>query len=412
MNNLILKYRKKTLLVIEQFIVSGGNFLGSVLIAKFLGLNLYSTFATIQIGQMFLGSFHQAIIIAPLTSIVPGLKNNKKKFISAILFLHITFLSIVVILAFVSSVIGIGFIEIPLLPIVIYILLLLTYDVIRKLLYINNKNRTLVVLNSIAYLLPLGLIVLNLKSISIINVLWYYNLSLIIAIAVGVYIKRELINFTLWNKDDLHSIWNFTKWLFAKSIVQWFSGNYFIIVAGMVLGKNAIGAIRIVQNLFGLFNVILMVCENYLAVKSAKIISAYGIKSLQQFQQKILFKLSLIVLFLLIIVAFFSSSILQGIYGEEYNKYYFLVIAFSILYFFIFINLSPTFLLRASLITKPIFISYVLSSIFGLLSAHYLIESFGVIGVAFGLIGSQIIIYIWNKLAVNRLIMLNLKPLV
>jgi O-antigen/teichoic acid export membrane protein len=392
--------------------VSGGNFSGSILIAKFLGLNLYSTFATIQIGQMFLGSFHQAIIIAPLTYIVPGLKNNKMEFISAILFLHITFLSIVVILAFIASVLGVVFIEMSLLPIVIYVILLLTYDVIRKLLYINNQNRVLIILNSIAYLLPLGLILLNLKTLSIISILWYYNLSLIVSIVIGIYIKRDLVNITIWGNDDLYSIWSFSKWLFAKSIVQWFSGNYFIIVAGIILGKNAIGAIRIVQNLFGLFNVILMVCENYLAVKSSQIIKLHGSKELHRFQQKILFKLSMMVFFLLITVAFFSQSILHTVYGEEYSHYYYLVVAFSILYFFIFINLSPTFLLRASLITKPIFISYVLSSIFGLLSAHYLIESFGIVGVVLGLIISQIIIYTWNRLAVNRLMMLNIKPLV
>lgn len=402
MNKLYLKYRDKSLIIGEQFVVSGGNFLSGVLIAKALGLEIYSIFATIQIIQLFFGGFHQAFIIAPLTSIYPGLKANKKLFLSTLIIIHIAFIGILTSVAACINLLNYELLKTSIPLVLLYITLILTYDVIRKVLFIHNNNLALIIMNIIAYILPIGILLFDANNLT--AILWSYSACISLSIIIGVYLKRKLITPLSFQVYSFKIIWNFAKWLLAKSMVQWFSGNYFIIVAGIVMGKNSIGVIRIIQNLFGLFNVILMVCENYLSVASAKIRADHGASKLREYQKTLFLKLGIGVGFILIVISFLSPTILSLVYGKEYEHYYYLVIAFSVLYFFIFINLSPRFLLRASLITKPLFFSYVISAFFGLISAYYLIEKLELLGVVVGLIGSQILILVWNKRAVKRLI--------
>jgi O-antigen/teichoic acid export membrane protein len=54
-------------------------------------------------------------------------------------------------------------------------------------------------------------------------------------------------------------------------MVQWFSSNFFTLVAGIYLGVNALGALRLVQSFFGVINVILQTVENYYLPKTAQL---------------------------------------------------------------------------------------------------------------------------------------------
>jgi O-antigen/teichoic acid export membrane protein len=267
-----------------------------------------------------------------------------------------------------------------------------------------KKYGKLIVVNSIAYIAPLiTMVALSLiYKLSLNSVLYILSAFFTISFILGGLLIKSSITIKNVKKRILLNTWKFSKWLVGKAIVQWLSGNYFIVIAGLILGKNTIGVIRIVQNLFGVLNVLLMAIENYLAIKSSAIYSHDGIKALVKFQYHVLFRISFFILFILGVVSLFSQSIIMTLYGVEYTEYYYLVYWFSILYVIIFLNLPNRFVLRTLLKTNVIFYSYVASTIFSLLFARPLINTYGIIGVAIGLIACQLIMFCWNHIMVFK----------
>jgi O-antigen/teichoic acid export membrane protein len=123
------------------------------------------------------------------------------------------------------------------------------------------------------------------------------------------------------------------KWLFSASIVQWFSSNFFTLVAGIYLGINALGALRLVQSFFGAINVILQTVENYYLPKRLNCI----IKTKRK-KKTLLFNLSkgMMILGALITLFFiFSEPLITLLGGEKYKDYGFVIKLVSVLYFVI-----------------------------------------------------------------------------
>ena len=64
--------------IFNQFIVSGGNFLTSFILIKFLGLRNFGIFSSIWILIISSNIFQQAFIINPFLSISPKLSSIRK----------------------------------------------------------------------------------------------------------------------------------------------------------------------------------------------------------------------------------------------------------------------------------------------------------------------------------------------
>ena len=68
-------------------------------------------------------------------------------------------------------------------------------------------------------------------------------------------------------KETMTRHFEFSKWLLGTAMLQWLSGNYFIIAAASILGPIAVGAVRMVQNIMGLCHVLFLAMENFLPVE-------------------------------------------------------------------------------------------------------------------------------------------------
>ena len=407
---ILIKHQEKSFILSDQLIVSGVNFLLSIFLARKLGIHLFGTFATIQLFQFFISSFHQALVITPLITIFPTIRNKTKRnnMISTLLFVNIILVGFIFFIAFLSTMDIFNSVfskyNFSGYAVATYISTLITYEFIRKSLLTMKKYGKLIVVNSIAYILPLiTMAALSLiYKLSLNSVLYILSTFFTLSFILGGLLIKSSITIKNVKKRILLNTWKFSKWLVGKAIVQWLSGNYFIVIAGLILGKNTIGVIRIVQNLFGVLNVLLMAIENYLAIKSSAIYSHNGIKPLVKFQYHVLLRISFFILFVLGAVSLFSQSIITTLYGVEYTEYYYLVYWFSILYVIIFLNLPNRFVLRTLLKTNVIFYSYVASTIFSLLFARPLINTYGIIGVVIGLIACQVIMFCWNQIIVFK----------
>jgi O-antigen/teichoic acid export membrane protein len=164
---------------------------------------------------------------------------------------------------------AIDFFNANLSAIIIFISAYLFQDFLRKILLAIDLIRLVVVMDSI-FLLVFPFIGYQ-ESLKLEKSLLMIGIVNIIASLPGIFFFLRNAEFSLQNKELLQYHFKEGKWLFSASIVQWFSSNFFTLVAGIYLGINALGALRLVQSFFGAVNVILQTVENYYLPKTAQL---------------------------------------------------------------------------------------------------------------------------------------------
>lgn len=387
---------QKSLAFFDQALVSGSNFLLGILLVRGIGLKEYGVYALLWMGVFFALGINQAFITKPLLSIAPALeKNQQDRYLQDLKLLQIALgllgLFLGMLLYFCSSYFFDPSVS-ALLPAISGIIFCqLQHDFHRKINFLQNKFFQVLLLDGLLYGGQLFLVIgLSLKGqLSLSNTLQGLLILHLIAtlwgsIAVPLKQAQNI-------KDVLIRHFHFSKWLLGTSLLQWLSGNYFIIVGASILGTTAIGAIRMVQNIMGLCHVLFLTMENIIPIEAARQYHLEGENALTRYLADITWKTGLAFGLLLLALAFFSSPLLQALYGSAAVEYTYIMLAYVVLYALVFIGHPFRFLLRTIEKTQPIFVAYVLGSIFSMLFAKILLTSFAMNGLLFGLIATQFI---------------------
>jgi O-antigen/teichoic acid export membrane protein len=193
--------------------------------------------------------------------------------------------------------------------------------------------------------------------------------------------------------------WDFSKWLTATALLQWFSGNLFIIAAGAILGPRAVGATRMAQNIVGITHVLFLAMENIIPARAATAQRNGGNDALFRYLWKFTLQMGTITFVLLGLITIFSKQIIEICYGESYVEYQPVLIGFCLLYVIVFLGYPLRYAIRTMEKTRLIFSSFIISSIFSVACAYPVINAFGLFGVVGGLMATQmitLIIYMWS----------------
>ena len=217
--------------------------------------------------------------------------------------------------------------------------------------------------------------------------------------SIGILFNCSLflsLKFSLQKTRDFYlKNWIVSKWLLLTSITQWFSGNLWIINAGIILGPYIFGIIRACQTILNMVNVFFQSFENIIPSNTSIKYSTEGVSSMKNYLRLFTYKGLISVLFILLIILFFSKNILTIIYGSEIANYSNILIFLSFIILINFFHFAPIYGLRTLEKTRPIFISYLISSIFAVVLSDYIISKFEMKGFIMGLYFSQIIILIF-----------------
>ncbi|MEM7368410.1 MAG: hypothetical protein AAF587_07380 [Bacteroidota bacterium] len=396
------------LTLLDQMIVSGSNFLTGILLTRWLGLEAYGVFALAWLGLMLMSSVQQAFLLTPMMSLGPKKDGAERQaYYRGSLLLQLGFLLLI---GTVSCVIvwfadqwfpewGIGFLF-PVLPLAIVGFLMQEYY--RRFFFILLQPVLALIVDGIAYLgLILGIVSLYLfDSLSVeysyVLVLTTFGLSSLVGELLAKRLRRGMISSTsisMWvsAKSVFVEHWHVASWLIGKAFLQFFSSNYYILAAGVILGPSAIGALRIAQNLLGTTHVLFLAMENAVPVKASIALSRDGLRGMIQYLKLISLKAGILVGGILILLALFAEPLIELVYGTEFVEYSYLLIAYCVFYLFLFPGYPLRFALRTLESTQPIFWAYVASTIVSLLSANYLVENWGLMGVVYGLIMTTIL---------------------
>ena len=193
------------------------------------------------------------------------------------------------------------------------------------------------------------------------------------------------------NSLTLKTHYHFSSWLLGTSVLQWLSGNFFLVAAASILGTTAVGAIRMAQNLVGLCNVLFLAMENIVPAEAAQHFLKNGTTGLRNYLKNSSQQTGGLIVLVLVAMSIATPWLIPLLYGGEYVEYSYVIWGYCLLYVFVFLGYPIRYYFRTIHTTKPIFIAYVLGGGFSLLAAFPLVKMGGLIGLLLGLIISQIL---------------------
>ena len=390
--------KDKSLIIFDQAIVSGSNFILGILIARFLGITEFGVFTLIWMVIMFINSIQLSFIINPMMTFSHKQNKYKRKyFFSSLFILQIAFSLLSVLLTMIGLIIiNYFYPELNLRGFSIYFIIVLFFtqiqDFIRRFFFVENKIEKALFSDFITYILRLIflLILFYFYKPSLEIVFLSIILSLLISIIYSIFSYNFLQYFNLKKKNYLIKVfienWNFSKWLVASSVFLWTSGNYFIIVAGVILGPFSVGVIKAMQNIVGISHILFQAFENFVPIDASKIFLKNKLKGLNQYLLKFTLFGGIGLIFLFSLIYIFSENLILLLYGDKYIQYVNILNLYLIVYILNFLAIPLTIGLRTIEYTKPVFLSYIITTILSFMLANKFVDNFNLNGILYGII--------------------------
>ena len=161
--------------------------------------------------------------------------------------------------------------------------------------------------------------------------------------------------------------------------------------AGVLLGVEAFGALRLAQNIFGLLNVLFQAFENYVVPNAARVYQQSA-TLLSDYLKTISKKSVLLLLPILVVLFVLAPQVFTLAGGVQYASYYSLIQVMCGLYLLIFLGYPVRIAIRVMLLNKAFFIGYVTSTVFSVLAARPMVAWLGINGVVAGLLINQVLL--------------------
>jgi len=392
--------KPSSLVFTDQLIFSGSNFLLTFLLARKLSITDFGLFSSILLMTYLLVGIFNALIVQPFQiSVAKGFSKRSLGFVFqaslAVIFIFSVLLFAVKYLPVSATI----FFKANWSAIIVFVSAYLFQDFLRKIMLAIDVIKLVVFIDSI-FLLAFPLMMYQQK-LTLEKSLLLVGIINIISSIPGIFFCLRNAEFSLKNKELFYYHLREGRWLFSASIVQWFSGNFFTLVAGIYLGINALGALRLVQSFFGVVNVILQTVENYYLPKTAQLYY----QNKKEEKKTLLLNLSKGMMALgILITAFFifSEPLITVLGGSKYQQYGFVIKLVAVLYFVILYSYPTRISIRVLEQNKAFFIGYCISFFFSVLSFHFLLKYGELYGAVGGLMINQIVMVVYWKILLNK----------
>lgn len=395
----ILK-KPSSLVFTDQLIFSGSNFVLTFVLARKLGIADFGLFSSVLLVTYLLVGICNSVLVQPFQiSVAKKFSNKSLGFVLQSLLVLLGVFASLMFLVKLLPFSSIGFYKTHFLSIVTFSSAYIFQDFLRKILLALDRVKLVLLIDCI-FLIIFPVIWFQ-EDLDLKQSLFVIGIVNGIASLPGAWFCIKNSKFSFKNKELFNYHFKEGKWLFSASVLQWFSGNFFTLVAGVYLGINALGALRLVQSFFGIINVILQTVENYYLPKTAKL---YFQNKTEEKKELYLNMLKGMMVLATVITGFFmfSDSIMVLIGGEKYEQYGFVVKLVSVLYFVILYSYPVRISIRVMEQNKAFFVGYCISFVFSVASFHFLLKYGALYGAVAGLLINQIVMIVYWKILLYK----------
>lgn len=379
---------------IDQSIVSGSTLVVSILLVSYIGIEGFGIYSIYWMAVLLISGFHQALVIMPMYTLFPKME-SLSEYIGELLREQLLFSLIAALLVtgifFGANTIGY---EVNLLHGVLLGLIAATFtlqDLLRRIMFVKSMAIEVVFVDIVNVgILPLTLIVMwAFYSVNLTSVLALILCLKVLSIVLAL---RFLSPVVAWKNCSSVRIqhWESGKFLLASSVLQWFSGNAFVLITGVLLGPASIGVLRIAQSILGVINVFFLFLENRVPIQAAKILHEGGQKAFNKYMVGESKKYLILLLISLFVLVVFHQPITSFLYGDAMQKFQWLIPTYCLLYLLIYVGTMLRFTFRTLDQNKILFYGYVVSAIVGLACVYPMIKWWGLTGAILGLFATQI----------------------
>jgi O-antigen/teichoic acid export membrane protein len=388
--------------VFDQAVVSGGNFVTGVLLARALGLEAFGQFTLLWMVVLFVQSIQHAGIIAPMMTLAHSEKQADRPAYYGAVFTHqliysaTTGLLVVPALTLAAMLFGL---QPPALEIQLALIAALTASQVQDFLRRYHFTRDAPVISLIGDMLRFpgqilligGLLVFAPDRIDVAAALWALTgAALLSAILLAIPIGRlDWSGRALGRVTKSH--WRFGRWLSGAAVMSWLSGNVFIIAAGLMIGEAAAGGMRVGQQLIGVLHILFHAMENYIPGRAARVHGEAGAAGLRQFLTRTFWLGSAATAAVGLAIAAAPAFWFDLLFGAEYEPYGWVAYWLGPAYLAIYAGMVAHFGLRTLHRTSPVFLAYAASALISLAAVYPLLNTFGLAGALAGFLIAPLI---------------------
>ncbi len=385
----------------DQVMVSGVNFLTIAAIARPLGPDGFGVFFWAYIVFLFFKAIHIAVIVSPMMSIGPKQEPAQEPGYFGTVMVHqaglalVTALTVPLILGLFASIDAGMDVRDLALPLIAATLGDQVQDSLRRYLFTKGRPLAAFANDVVTYLVRVALL-FALPMVAGITITGALALWIMAATSFGaVLVGLPWIDPVRFDRASMtrvsRSHWNSSKWLFGMGVLQFCSGHAIVQVAGIVLGPATVGGIRSTLNILAPIQVITLALQNIAPQHASRVYKAEGPEALTRFLLKLAGAGLVVSLGIAIAGWLFAEPIVRLLYGEDFVPYAYLINWWVIILTVRFLQFPLEVGLRSLEYTRPLFITVAIEAVFGLSSAYFLAQHFGIAGTMCGLVVAHII---------------------
>jgi len=383
--------------VADQVLISATNFITMILIARELSPAAFGAFTLGYSALLFANSVQSSLITQPL-SVLSATNSGQDSagFVTTTATSQICLAIGLAIIAWGAAAIAYaagGGVADLLLALGPAILAWQSQEFVRRLLYVQERLGAAFLNDVISY----G------GQAIVVVVLWWrealtgpaavYALAATSALAV-VFGMRQLRG-SFGRRLDFGVVienWNFGKWLGGAELLRWLSsGHMYQYLAALILGTTATGTLRAAEIVFGPTRVLTFYLNTVLPTRFSRTFATDGHAGLRG-QLKLTYAVIVpLVGSYCLLIALLAGPLLRLLYGDNYVGGSSVLALYALSAFLGYQMQIVSAALRAKRLTRPIFVTYVYTSVITLSSGWLLILLLGVKGGIVGMIMTSLV---------------------
>jgi O-antigen/teichoic acid export membrane protein len=378
----------------DQAMLSGVNFFTGILLARYLGVTEFGIFTLAWLIVEFVQGIQYSLIIMPMISIGPKQSEHARlDYLGSVMLQQVGFavLSSVLFLTGVWTADhffpdwGLGEL---IWPLALALLVSQFQNFARRYFFAFRRSAVAFLVDFVRYAGQIAILFWLLLTVNMnaAGALWVIVGTSLASTVLAVFFVEKV----KWNRENFHITlvrhWAFSKWLMLSELMRWATGNFYMFVAGGMIGAAGVGAIRATQNLVGMSHILMLGLENVVPAGAARRLSKSGKQAFLRYLMLMMLFGASIVGTIVVVASAAPEFWLDLIYGKDYVGYGHLVVWWSVIYFIAFLAQQLSIGLRTIERTKSIFWAHLVTAIISVASVYPLIAYFGMVGVMIGLL--------------------------
>ena len=314
--------------LIDQIMISGSNFVASIILVRGLGLHEFGKYAIALALLLYANASQMSFITSPMLTIAPLMDGKEKRhFVDGMFLIQICASVLVFVIFVLVGTLSWLFTTFYTLPTVISFAFCVGFfqlqDWVRRYYYLYNKGKLVILTDFVSYFVQLVALFVLWRT----GALNLFRTFVVMAITSLAGFTVGLITETFRpTKAHLQMAWarcrGLARDLLIVNQVQWFGTQGVLLVGACTVGTVAAGGLRATLSLAGPANLLLTSLENVVPIRISEELKTGGTAAAYKYVVRVTIGAAALFTLLLLPVGIFGRTILRVLYGPVMVAFY------------------------------------------------------------------------------------------